>query len=141
VRQVTAFGQAHAQDGVAGLEESQQHGLVGLRTGAGLHVGGIGTEQLLDAVDGELLDHVGVFATAVVAAARIAFCVFVGELRALRCHDGGRGVVLAGDQLDVLFLAGVFGLDGGPDFSVGLLDEDFAVVHVAVLQRHGALHQ
>ena len=31
VGQVTAFGQAHAQDGVAGLGEGHQHGLVGLR--------------------------------------------------------------------------------------------------------------
>jgi hypothetical protein len=47
---------------------------------------------------------------------------------------GGGGVVLAGDQLDVLFLALVFGLDGGKQLGVGLFDEDVAVVHgLAVL--------
>jgi hypothetical protein len=29
----------------------------------------------------------------------------------------------------VVFLAGVFGLDGGKQFGVGLLNEDVAVVH------------
>ncbi len=134
VRQVAAFGQAHAQDGVAGLQEGEQHGLVGLRAGIGLHVGGFGAEELLHAVDGQLLDHVHVLAAAVVALAGIAFCVLVGELRALGRHDGGRGVVLAGDQFDVLLLAQVLGLDGGPHFGIGLFDKNIALVHgVAVL--------
>ena len=42
---------------------------------------------------------------AVIAFAGIALGVFVGELRALGRHDGRRRVVLAGDQLDVVFLA------------------------------------
>jgi len=29
----------------------------------------------------------------------------------------------------MVFLAGVFGLDGGPELGVGLFDEDVAVVH------------
>ena len=129
VRQVTAFGQAHAHDGVAGLEKSEEHGLVGGGAAMRLHVGGFGAKNLLDAVDGELLGHVNVLAATVVAAAGVAFGVFVGELRALRGHDGGRGVVFAGDQLDVMLLAGVFSLDGSEDFGVGLFDENIAVVH------------
>jgi hypothetical protein len=53
VRQVAAFGQAHAHDRVARLGEGHQHGLVGLRTGVRLHVGAVGAEQLLQAVDGD----------------------------------------------------------------------------------------
>jgi hypothetical protein len=94
-----------------------------------LHVGGLGAEQLLDAVDGQLLDHVDVLAAAVVALAGVALGVLVGQLRALCRHDGGRGVVLAGDQLDVLFLALVLGLDGGPHLGVGLFDKNIALVH------------
>ncbi len=137
VGEVAAFGQAHAHDGVARLEEGQEHGLVGLRAGVRLHVGGVGAEQLLGAVDRQLLDDVDVFAAAVVALAGVALGVLVGQLRALGRHDGGRGVVLAGDQLDVLFLAAVLGLDGGPELGVGLFDEDVAVVHAAVLTDIG----
>jgi hypothetical protein len=104
VGQVAAFGQAHAHDRVARLGEGHQHGLVGLRTGVRLDVGGFGAEQLLQAVDGQLLGDVDVLAATVVALARIAFGVLVGQLRALRFHDRLADVVFGGDQFDVLFL-------------------------------------
>ncbi len=124
--QVAAFGQAHAHDGVARLEHGEVHALVGLRARVGLHVGGFGAEQLLDAVNGQLLDHVDVLATAVVALAGIALGVLVGQLRTLGGHHGRRGVVLGGDQLDVVFLALVFLLDGGKDLGVDLVDRKTA---------------
>jgi len=68
-------------------------------------------------------------AATVVALAGVAFGVFVGELRALGPHDGGRGVVLAGDQLNVMLLPGVFSLDGGKQLGIGLFDKNIAVVH------------
>ena len=86
-------------------------------------------EDFLDAGQRQLLGDVHEFAAAVVALAGIALGVFVGELRALGGHHGRGGVVFAGDQLDVLFLALVFRLDGGPEFGIGLFDEDIAVVH------------
>jgi hypothetical protein len=46
-------------------------------------------EQLLAAVDRQLLGDVDVFAAAVVALARIAFGVLVGELAALRSITRG----------------------------------------------------
>jgi hypothetical protein len=49
----------------------------------------IGAEQLLDAVDGQLLGHVHVLAAAVVALAGVALGVFVGQLRALRPMTAG----------------------------------------------------
>ena len=129
VRQVPALRQAHAHDGVAGLEEGEEHRLVGAGAAVRLHVGGLGAKQPLDAVDGQLLGHVHVLAAAVVALARVALGVLVGQLRALRGHHRGRGVVFAGDQLDVGLLAGVLGLDGGPQLGVGLFDEDLAAEH------------
>ena len=132
--QVAAFGQAHAHDGVAGLQEGQEHGFIGRCAAVGLHVGSIGAEDLLHAVNGQLLGHVHVLAATVVALAWVAFGVFVGELGALRPHHGGGGVVLAGDQLDVVLLAGVFSLDGSKQLGIGLFDKNFAVVHgMAVL--------
>ncbi len=118
VRQVAAFGQAHAHDGVAGLQQAEEHRLVGLRAGIRLHVGVRGAEQRLQPVDGQLFDHVDELAATVVALAGVALGVLVGQLRALRGHHGGRGVVLRRDELDVLFLAPVLGFDGGPDLRV-----------------------
>ena len=53
--------------------------LVGLAARVRLHVGEAAVEQLLGAVDGELLGHVDVLAAAVVALAGIAFRILVGE--------------------------------------------------------------
>ena len=122
VGQVTAFGQAHAHDGVARLGKGHEHGLVGLRAAVGLHVGRFSTEQLFDAVNGQLFDHIHMLAAAVVALAGVAFGVFIGQLRALGFHDGGGAVVFAGDQLNVLLLALVFGLDGGKYFGIDNLN-------------------
>src|SRR5690606_2066329 len=121
VSQVTAFGHAHAQDGIARLEHRHIDALGGLRAGARLHAGSFGTEDLLQPVDGPLLDDIDVLAATVVALARIPFRIFVGQLGALGLHDGGAGVVLGSDQLDMLFLALVLFLNGGPDFGIDLV--------------------
>ncbi len=118
VGQVAAVRQAHAQDGVARLQQRDVHGEVGLGAGVRLHVGVVGAEQFFGAVDGQLLDDVHVFAAAVVALARIAFGVFVGQLGTLRLHHARAGVVLRGDQLDVLFLTHHFLLHGTPQFRI-----------------------
>ncbi len=94
-----------------------------------LHVGGFGAKNLFDAVDGQLLGHVDEFAATVVALAGVALGVFIGELAALGGHHGRRGVVFAGDQLDVVLLAGVFSLDGSVKLGIGLFNECVAVVH------------
>ena len=79
VCQVAAVGQAHAHDAVARLQHGEVDGHVGLRAGVGLHVGVLGPEQLLGAVDGQLLHDVHVLAAAVVAVTGVALGVFVGE--------------------------------------------------------------
>ena len=85
--QMAAFGQAHAHDGVAGLEQTKENGLVGLRAGVGLHIGELGAEKRFDAVDGQLLGHVHILTTAVITFAGITFSVLVGELATLGLHD------------------------------------------------------
>jgi len=118
VGQVAAVGQAHAQYGIARLDQRLEHRGVGLGAGVRLDVGVVGTEQLFGAVDGQLLDDVDVFATTVVALARIAFGVLVGQHAALGFHDGRAGVVFRGDQLDVMFLALGFLLHRGKQVGV-----------------------
>ncbi|MCY1434441.1 hypothetical protein D9M71_505020 [compost metagenome] len=113
VGQVAAMGQAHAQQGVTGLQQREIDRSVGLGTGVRLDIGVTCTEQLLGAVDGQLLDHIDVLATAVVALARVAFGVLVGQLGALGLHHLRAGVVFRGDQLDMVFLALCLAVDGG----------------------------
>ena len=85
--------------------------------GAGVGAGRwrIGAEELLDAVNGQLLDHVDVLATTVVALAWVAFGVLVGDWvtlasitaggvvfrRSARCGLAGAGF-LAGRQQNFL---------------------------------------
>jgi len=71
----------------------------------GLDVGRIGTKNLFHAIDGQLLGNVDKFATTVIAFAWVALGIFVGELRALSRHDGWGGIVFAGNELNVVFLA------------------------------------
>jgi hypothetical protein len=118
VGQVTTVGQAHTEDGVASVEQGQVHRAVGLRAGVWLDVGVVGTEQLLGAVDSQLLDDVDVFATAVVTLAWIAFGVLVGQHRALGFHHRCAGVVFRSDQLNVMLLALGFLLHRGKQFGV-----------------------
>ena len=118
VGEMAAVGQAHAEDGVAGVEQRQVHRSVGRGTGVRLDVGVVGAAQLLGAVDGQLLDDIDVLAAAVVALVRITFGVLVGQHRTLGFHHRRAGVVLGGDQLDVLFLALGFLLHRGKEFGI-----------------------
>jgi len=121
--------EAHPEHRVAGLQRREEHRLVGLRTGMWLHVGGVAAEDLLGAVDRDLLDDVDVLAAAVVALAGIAFGVLVGELRALGGHHRGARVVLRGDELEVIFLPLVFPRDRAEDLGVGFLEGRRAAEH------------
>src|SRR5690606_29743848 len=94
-----------------------------------LHVGVVGTEQFPDPVDRQLLGHVHVLAAAVVALARIAFGVLVGQLAALGLHHPRAGVVLGRDQLDVVFLAAVLVGDGLGELGVVAFDAGIAREH------------
>ena len=119
--QVTPFGQAHTHDGVARFGKGHQHRLVGLRTRIRLHVGRVSAEQCLQTINRDLLNHVNMLATTVVALARITFGVLVGQLRTLCLHHGIGNVVFRGDQFDMIFLAAVFRLNDLPEFGINLL--------------------
>ena len=75
-----------------------------------LHVGMIGPEKLLGTVDRQLLDHVHVFASAIVTAAGVALGVFVGQDRTGGLAHGGRSEILRGDHLQLVDLPVIFGL-------------------------------
>ena len=87
----------------------------------GLHIGEGAIEQPLGAVDGELLDHIDILTAAVIALARIAFGIFVGEQSAGSVEHGLGNDILRGDQLDLVLLPMLFLLDRAPDLWVGVL--------------------
>ena len=95
----------------------------------GLDVGEVGAEQGLGAVDGQLLGDVDELTTTVVALAGIALGVLVGQDRTLGLHHPGAGVILRGDELDVLLLAALLVLDCGPELVVIALDAGGLVKH------------
>jgi hypothetical protein len=77
-------------------------------------------EELLHPLDGEILGDVDELAPAVIAAARIAFRIFVGEDRALSLEHRLRDEVLRGDQLDVACLTVTLLGDRVGDLRIGL---------------------
>ena len=99
--EMSAVREVGAEHGVAGLEQREVDGHVGLRTRVGLHVGVLGAEELLGAGDGEVLDDVDDLAAAIIAAAGVAFGVLVGQHRPDGLQHGVGDEVLGGDQLEV----------------------------------------
>ena len=77
-------------------------------------------EQLLGALDGQRLGLVDVLAAAVVAVARIALGVLVGEHGAGRLQHRARDHVLRGDQLDLVLLAFQLATDDAGELGVAL---------------------
>ena len=120
VRQMAAGRQRHAQHRVARLEQGQHHRGVGLRAGVRLHIGEACAEELAQPLDRQRLDHVGLLAAAVVALARIALGVLVGEHRALGLKHRAGDDVLGGDQLDLALLAVELAADRAGDLRIGL---------------------
>ncbi|KUL43182.1 hypothetical protein ADL28_43075 [Streptomyces violaceusniger] len=124
VGQMPAVREVEAEDRVAGPQQREHRGRVGLGARMRLHVRRLGAEQLLHPGDGQPLDDIDVFTAAVVAAAGVALGVLVGQDRALGLHDGGRGEVLRGDHLEGRPLAVQFGADRGGDLRVQLAERD-----------------
>ena len=119
VRQVAAVAELQPQRHIARVHQREVGGEVGLAARVRLHVGVVGAEQRLHALDGERLDLVDEVAAAVVALAGVALGVLVGQDRADRGQDGRAGVVLRRDHLQGLALAPGLAADGGGDIGIG----------------------
>ncbi len=85
-----------------------------------LHVGEGAAEQLLGAVDGQLLQGVGEFGAAIVAPAGIALDGLVDHHRPQRVQTGEADQILRRNQFDLVLLAGEFTGNGAIDFRVGI---------------------
>ena len=105
VGQVAAVGEVQAHHRITGLQGGEVDGHVGLGAAVGLDIGVLGPEDLLGAVPGQVFDDVHLVAAAVVALARVALGVLVGEVGAHGLHDGAGRVVLRRDEFQVVALA------------------------------------
>ena len=108
-----ALGQAGRLD--AGGEDRPERDEVGVDARVRLHVGVRGAEQLAGVLGGQRLDGVDVLAAGVEPVPDRALGVLVGEPGAHRQQHRGRGVVLAGDQLERIPLVGELFAGGGGD--------------------------
>ena len=120
VGQVATGRQRQAENRVARLDQRQHHGLVGLGAGMRLDVGPGTAEELPGPVDRQAFGDIDELAAAVVAPARIALCVLVGQDRALRLEHGARHDVLARDQLDLVLLTIELIPDGSGQIRIGV---------------------
>ena len=90
VGQMAAGGERHAEDGVAGLQQRQEHRLVGRCAAVRLHVGEARSRTARFARSIASCSATStILAAAVVAPPRIALGVLVGQHRALRLEHGG----------------------------------------------------
>jgi hypothetical protein len=128
VRQVPAVGEVQTHDGVVLARDGVQDRGVGAGTRVRLDVRVLGAEQLLQPVDRDLLDLVDDLAPAVVALARVALGVLVGEDAALRLQRGDRREVLRRDHLERRLLTGELGVEETRDVGVER-GERLVVVH------------
>jgi hypothetical protein len=99
-----AVRQVHSQKRVARLEERKHRGVVRLRTRVRLHVRVFRAEQLLGAIDRDLLDLIDDLAAAVVPLPRQSLGVLVRERRRHRLEHRRRHEILAGDELESVAL-------------------------------------
>src|SRR4029077_13246080 len=120
--EVAAAVEREAEDGVAWLDQRVHDRGVGLRAGMRLHISEFRVEQGLDTVDRELLDYIDVLAAPVIAPARIALRVLVGEHRTLSLHDRNRRVVLRRDHLEAAALALEFLTDQLGDLGIEIAE-------------------
>jgi hypothetical protein len=144
--EMAAGRQTHAENGVAGLGEGEHDALVGLRAGMRLDIGVGAGKQPLGALDGDGLGDIDELAAAVIALARIALGIFVGEDAARRFQHRPRDDVLGGDQLDLMLLASQLLADGVEQFGIALgerLREKLILLRrgrQGVRSRHCAFH-
>ena len=105
VGEVAAVIEAHAEHRVTGLDDGKIGAEVRAGAGVGLHVGVLRAVQLAGTIAGQILHHVHLLAAAVIATARVALGVLVGEHAAHGLHHGAGGEVLRRDELHAAALA------------------------------------
>ena len=120
VRQMAARGEIKAEEGVARLQQREEHRLVGLAARIRLHIGELAIEESGDALDRQRLNDIDILAAAIIAPARIALRILVGEHRTLRIEHRLGDNILRSDQFDFIALTAKLLLDRGRDLRIDL---------------------
>ena len=95
---VAAVGEGQSHDFIARVGERHEHGSIGLGAGVRLHIGEFGAEEGFCAVAGQVFYYVGVFAATIIAAARVALGVFIGEHGALGLENAAGHEIFRGNH-------------------------------------------
>jgi len=109
--QMAPVCQVERQYGIPWLEHGQVNGSVRLTAGMWLDVHVFGAKQLLEPVDGKLLDLVHLGTPTIPPPAGIAFGILIGEDRPCGPKHGPRGVILRCDQVQAVCLPVYFSLE------------------------------
>ena len=83
-----------------------------------LHIGILGTKERFDALQGYIFHLINNLASTIVAPARIAFCIFIGEHGAHGIHHLLTREILGSDQLQAFSLTLVLCFDQLKDLKV-----------------------
>ena len=126
---MTAVGQTHTQNCVATFYQREEYGTVSLGARVRLHIGIGRAIEALQTINRQLLSDINILTATVVALARITLGVFVGHLTTLSCHNRRAGVVLRGNQFNVLFLTLIFLLHGVPYLGIKIFDSLVLIKH------------
>ena len=105
VGQVPAGGEVEPHEGVAGRHQRHEGGGVGGGAGVRLHICETTSEKPGNPFDRQIFCDVDELAAAIIALARQAFGILVGEHRALRFEHRAADDVLRCDELDLVALA------------------------------------
>ena len=122
MREMAAGGEVEPKEGVAGLQQGHEGCRIGGGAGVRLDVGEFTSEKLGNAFNSKAFGNIDILAAAVIALARQAFRVLVGEDRALRLQHRLADDVLRGDQFDLVALAAELEPDSLGHFRIGLRD-------------------
>ena len=139
VREVAAVVKAQRKHRVAGRQEREVRGHVGLRAGVRLDVGVLGAVEALGALNRQCLDLIDDVAAAVVALTWIALGVLIGGDAAHRLHDRRPREVLRGDQLELVALAVQLAVEEGRDRGIDCFESSGAEgVEGEIVDGHAA---
>src|SRR5262249_15237405 len=105
VREMPASREAHAENGVIGLDQCEEYGLVCLAPQLGWNIAEGAVKQPPRALDSKLLRDFDKLTAAVIAAAWITFSVLVGQNRTLGFEHSARNNVLRSNEFNLALLA------------------------------------
>ena len=96
---------------VARLEACHEHSHVGLCARVGRHIGILGTENLFQALNGQILALVNALAATIITVTRITLGLLVGKAASHGLHNLVADEILTGNEFDTMLLAQMLALD------------------------------